>query len=140
MGLFGTKDPMATWRRRHSAMAELVDRTGWEVDLQLGIVTTARGGIPVTVILMPPMTASAAGIGTSVVIEAGRQAEATLANRVDNDVHGPSFEVRGWQGVAEPGNGLIDGHFSGPDQELVTAVVAAVDELLIRVGARSTGS
>lgn len=133
MILFRAKDPMTKWRQKYQAMAELADRTGWRIDLDREVVCTVIAETPVVVILAPPMRMGPSAPATSVIIEAGRQAEATLAGRIGDVVGGAEYTVNGWCGVAEAGNGLIDGNFSGPHSELVDAVVAAVYDLVDRV-------
>lgn len=125
MALFSKKAPMEKWRSQNRVMASFADASGWDVDLGSGAVHTVIGGVVVT------MLAHAAGNYTvGVVVEAGAQAERTLANTFGDD-GGEPFEFDGWQGVAAPGSGLIEGVGSGSGFD--AQVIAAATELVTRV-------
>jgi hypothetical protein len=125
MALFSKKTPMEKWRSRNRMMASFVDHAGWDVHLDSGVVTTIFDGVPVTVMIQPGGNSNG-----GVIIEAGAQAERSLANTVGDD-GGEPFEFEGWQGVAAPGSGLIEGHGSGPDfnDKVMAAAVDLVDRV-----------
>ena len=125
MGLFDKKSPMDKWRSKNKVSASFVDAQGWDVDLASGVVHTTIDGTTVTVLL------SAAGSSLGVIIEAGAQAERTLANSFGDD-GGEAFEFEGWTGVAAPGSGLIDTH-SKDGAELHDKIVAAAHDLVSRI-------
>lgn len=125
MALFTKKSPMEKWRSRWPMMRDFVDHSGWTVHLDSGAVTTTIDGVPVTVMITP-----GGNLNAGVIIEAGAQAERTLANTLGDD-GGEPFEFEGWSGVAAPGSGLIEGHGSGP--EVNDKVMAAAVDLVDRV-------
>lgn len=116
---------MDKWRSRNRMMASFVDHSGWTVHLESGAVTTIIDGIPVTVLIQP-----GGNYNAGVIIEAGAQAERTLANTFGDD-GGERFEFEGWRGAAAPGSGLIEGSGSGPGFD--DKVMDAAAELVARV-------
>ncbi|MGB0111633.1 MAG: hypothetical protein WBP59_00285 [Ilumatobacteraceae bacterium] len=133
MGLFNKKSPMEKWRAQNKVAAAFVDQTGWEVDLATGVVHTVIEGTTVTVLLTAAMSMGAGGGAVAVIIEAGAQAERTLANTFGDD-GGEAFEFNGWTGTVAPGSGLIDAHDAG-GPALADKVVAAARALVARVNA-----
>jgi hypothetical protein len=125
MALFSKKTPMEKWRRQSPLMRDFVDHSGWTVHLDSGAVTTVIDGITVVVLIHP-----GGNLNASVIIEAGAQAERSLANTFGDD-GGEEFEFEGWRGVAAPGSGLIEGSGSGP--EFNDKVMAAAVDLVDRV-------
>ena len=111
---------------KHRVAAAFVDAHGWDVDLSTGVVHTVIGGVTVTAMLNPSLEGQ---IG--VLIEAGAQAERTLANTFGDD-DGDPFDFDGWPGTAAPGSGLIDANAqNGP--ELHDKVVAAATHLVQQI-------
>lgn len=124
--MFSKKTPMERWRSRNKVTAAFADHTGWDVHLESGVVHTLVDGVPVTVHAHP---AGNSGIG--VIIEAGAQAERTLANTAGDD-GGEPYGFEDWQGVAAPGSGLLEGA-GGGGTELYDKMVAAAHDLVTRI-------
>lgn len=129
MALFNKKSPMEKWRSRNPVAADLADATGWPVDLDTGVVHTVIDGTTVVVMLTASGVGPSHGVG--VIIEAGAQAERTLANTFGDD-GGEPFDFDGWAGAAAPGSGLIDTHAPG-GPELNSKVVAAAQHLVTQI-------
>ena len=106
--------------------AAFADHSGWSVDLESGAVHTLIDGVPVTVLAQP-----AGNTGIGIIVEAGMQAERTLSNTIGDD-GGEPYGFEGWQGVAAPGSGLLEGG-GGSGPELYDKVVAAAHDLARRV-------
>lgn len=128
MALFKKKSPMDSWRAKHRVAAAFVDATGWDVDVDLGVVHTRIDGTAVTVLLSG---SDHARVG--VIIEGGAQAERTLANTFGDD-GGKPFDFDGWAGVAAPGSGLIEASDQG-GEDLHGKVVAAATHLVQQIKA-----
>lgn len=120
------KSPMEKWRKRNQVAAAFADHSGWDVHLVSGVVCTVIDGVPVTVLAHHTGNAQ-----TSVIIEAGAQAERTLANSFGDDAGDP-YEFEGWQGVAAPGSGLLEAAGSG-GPAMYDKVMAAANDLASRV-------
>lgn len=129
MGLFKKKAPLDAWRSRNRLAAAFVDAHGWDVDLATGVVHTVIEGTTVTVLISPPQSIGSSHVG--VIIEAGAQAERTLANTFGDD-GGDPFEFDDWTGTAAPGSGLIDAHSPG-GPEMNDKIAAAAAHLVTRV-------
>ena len=126
MALFAKKTPMEKWRSRNQVAAAFADHSGWDVHLETGVVHTLIGDVPVTV-----LARHTGNLQIGVIVEAGAQAERTLANTIGDD-GGDPFEFGGWRGVAAPGSGLLEGAGTG-GPEFYDKVVAAANDLVSRV-------
>lgn len=130
MGLFSKKDPMEKWRSRNKLAASFVDHSGWDVNLELGVVHTVIDATTVTV-LIPD---GSSGVNTMVIIEAGAQADRTMINTFGDD-GGDPYEFEGWKGNAAPGSGLMEGHVKVADSEFYDKIVAAANDLVAHITA-----
>lgn len=126
MALFGKKTPMAKWRSRNRVAAAFADHSRWDVHLASGAVHTTIDGMAVTV-----LAHQAANHQIGAIIEAGRQAERTLANDIGDD-GGDPFEFEGWPGTAAPGSGLIEA-FDNGGPDFYDQLMAAAHDLVTRV-------
>lgn len=126
MALFSKKTPTEKWRSRNPISAAFADHSRWDVHLESGAVHTRIDGMPVTAMAHP-----SGNTNVGVIIEAGAQAERTLANTFGDD-GGEPFEFEGWQGAAAPGSGLLEGAGHG-GPELYDKMIAGAVELVDRV-------